>query len=222
MRDVRKSFRTPDGGRLEVLRGASFAVSKGEMVAIRGASGAGKTTLLHLVGGLEEADEGSVLLSDFNITRACRAELARFRNREVGFIFQFHHLLPDLTATENVAMPLLISRTSMKEARERARRALERVSLLERAEHPVGQLSGGEQQRVAVARAIVCEPRLVLADEPTGNLDREVGDEISALLSALCRERGAALVVATHNERLASMCDRVLRLESGRLEVEDE
>lgn len=219
VREVRKSFRTPDGGRLEVLRGASFAVSNGEMVAIRGASGAGKTTLLHIVGGLEEADEGTVLLGDFNITRARRAELSQFRNRAVGFIFQFHHLLPDLTATENVAVPLLISRAPMKEARERARKALERVQLLERAEHLVGQLSGGEQQRVAVARAIVCAPRLVLADEPTGNLDREIGDETGALLSSLCREQGAALVVATHNERLARMCDRVLRLENGQLEA---
>ena len=217
MRDVRKSFRTPANATLEVLRGASFTVEAGEMVAIRGASGAGKTTLLHVVGGLEEADEGHVLLNDFNITGARGARLARFRNREVGFIFQFHHLLPDLTAAENVCVPLLISRASMKESRERARAALERVHLLERAEHAVGQLSGGELQRVAVARAICCEPRLILADEPTGNLDKEVGDEIGALLARFCRERGAALVVATHNERLAEICDRVLHLQNGQL-----
>jgi lipoprotein-releasing system ATP-binding protein len=195
----------------------SFVVEAGEMVAVMGASGAGKTTLLHILGGLEEADTGDCLLNDFNIAQARALELARFRNREVGFVFQFHHLLPDLSAAENVAVPLLISRASMKEARERARAALERVRLLERAEHRTGQLSGGEQQRVAVARAIVCEPRLVLADEPTGNLDKEVGDEIGALLASFCREHGAVLIVATHNERLAGLCDRVLHLENGHI-----
>jgi lipoprotein-releasing system ATP-binding protein len=218
VRDVQKSFRTPAGGTLEVLRGVSFVVEAGEMVAVMGASGAGKTTLLHIVGGLEEADSGVVLLNDFNIARARSTELARFRNREVGFVFQFHHLLSDLTAAENVAVPLLISRASMQESIRRARVALERVHLLERAEHPVGQLSGGEQQRVALARAIVCEPGLVLADEPTGNLDKEVGDEIGALLASFCLDNGATLIVATHNERLASSCDRVLRLDGGQIE----
>ena len=217
VREVRKSFRSPQGGLLEVLRGASFEVEAGEMLAIRGASGAGKTTLLQVIGGLEEADAGECLLGDFNITRASAKDAARFRNREVGFVFQFHHLLADLTAAENVAMPLLIARTSMQESMRLARVALERVGLLERTGHRVGELSGGEQQRVAVARAIVCEPKVVLADEPTGNLDQEVGDEIGALLASFCRERRAALVVATHNERLAALCDRVLHLESGRL-----
>lgn len=193
-------------------------VEAGEMLAVMGASGAGKTTLLHILGGLEEADSGDCFLNDFNIAAARSAELARFRNRDVGFVFQFHHLLADLSATENVAMPLLIQRASMKEARERALAALEHVRLLERAEHRTGQLSGGEQQRVAVARAIVCQPGLVLADEPTGNLDKEVGDEIGALLASYCRERGAALIVATHNERLASLCDRMLPLENGKIE----
>jgi lipoprotein-releasing system ATP-binding protein len=214
--DVRKSFRTPTGGRLEVLRGVSFEIGAGEAVALMGASGAGKTTLLHVVGGLEEADSGDCFLNDFNIARARAKELARFRNRAVGFVFQFHHLLPDLTAAENVSLPLLINRTPMKEAGERARASLERVHLLERAEHRTGQLSGGEQQRVAIARAIVCEPQLVLADEPTGNLDKAGGDEIGALLASYCREQGASLLVATHNERIASMCDRVLQLENGR------
>jgi lipoprotein-releasing system ATP-binding protein len=221
VRGVRKSFRTPTGSTLEVLRGVSFRAKAGEMVAVMGASGAGKTTLLHVVGGLEEADSGDCFLGDFNIMRAPRGELARFRNREVGFVFQFHHLLPDLTAAENVAMPLLISRASMKESMRRARLALERVQLLERAEHSIGQLSGGEQQRVAVARAIVCEPQLVLADEPTGNLDKEVGDEIGALLTDFCREHHASMVIATHDERLAGLCDRVLRLEKGELKMED-
>jgi lipoprotein-releasing system ATP-binding protein len=218
VRDLRKSFRTPANQTLEVLRGVSFAVEAGEMVALMGASGAGKTTLLHVVGGLEEADGGDCFLGDFNITRARSKELSRFRNRKVGFVFQFHHLLPDLTAGENVAMPLLINRISIKEARERALLALERVRLIERAEHRTGQLSGGEQQRVAVARAIVCEPGLVLADEPTGNLDALVGDEIGTLLASLCHEQGAAMLIATHNERLAARCDRVLRLEEGKIE----
>jgi lipoprotein-releasing system ATP-binding protein len=216
---VRKSFHTPAGGELEVLRGVSFRVEAGEMVAVMGASGAGKTTLLHILGGLEEADSGDCLLNDFNIARARSQQLACFRNEQVGFVFQFHHLLSDLTAAENVAVPLLISRASMKEAGERARAALERVHLLQRAEHRVGQLSGGEQQRVAVARAIVREPGLLLADEPTGNLDKDVADEIAALLASFCRERGAALIVATHNEGLAGVCDRVLRLENGQIEI---
>jgi lipoprotein-releasing system ATP-binding protein len=217
VRQLWKSFRAPTGGLIEVLRGASFEVGAGERVAIRGASGAGKTTLLHLVCGLESADAGDCLLGDFNITRASRSAAARFRNREVGVVFQSHHLLPDLTAAENVAVPMLIGRAPMKESMRRARAALERVRVLGRAEHRVGELSGGEQQRVAVARALVCEPLLLLADEPTGNLDREVGDEIGALLASYSRERGAALLVATHNERLASLCDRVLYLEGGRL-----
>jgi lipoprotein-releasing system ATP-binding protein len=219
VRDVRKSFRAPSGDRLEVLRGVSFEVAAGEMVAVRGSSGAGKTTLLHVVGGLEEADGGECFLGEFNITRTRGSELARFRNEQVGFVFQFHHLLPDLTATENVCLPLLINRTPMKEARKRALLALERVRLSERAEHRTAQLSGGEQQRVAVARAVVSEPGLVLADEPTGNLDAAVGDEIGSLLASLCREHGAAMLIATHNERLAALCDRVLRLEHGKIEI---
>jgi lipoprotein-releasing system ATP-binding protein len=215
--DVQKSFLTPAGARLEVLRGVSFEVRAGEAVALMGASGAGKTTLLHIIGGLEEADRGSCFLNDFNIARARSKDLARFRNREIGFVFQFHHLLPDLTAAENVSVPLMINRAPQREVKEKALAALERVRLSDRAEHQAGQLSGGEQQRVAIARAIVCEPRLVLADEPTGNLDKEVGDEIGALLASYCREREAALIVATHNERLAGLCDRALRLENGEI-----
>lgn len=217
MNDVQKSFLTPAGARLEVLRGVSFEVRAGEAVALMGASGAGKTTLLHIIGGLEEADKGSCFLNDFNIARARSKDLARFRNREVGFVFQFHHLLPDLTAAENVSVPLMINRAPQREVTEKALAALERVRLSDRAGHQAGQLSGGEQQRVAIARAIVCEPRLVLADEPTGNLDKEVGDEIGALLASYCREQEAALIVATHNERLAGLCDRTLRLENGEI-----
>lgn len=216
VREVRKSFRTPHNSVLEVLRGVSLTVEAGEMVAITGASGAGKSTLLHILGGLEEADGGEVLLGDFNVTRARSSSLTRFRNREIGFVFQFHHLLPDLTATENVALPLLINR---EPGRTRALSALERVGLRERADHLVTELSGGEQQRVAVARALACEPRVVLADEPTGNLDAVAGDEIGAMLASFCRERLAALLIATHNQRLAEACDRILYLENGQLKT---
>ncbi len=212
-----KAFRTPLNENLEVLRGASFEASAGEMVAIRGASGAGKSTLLHIVGGLEEADRGSVRAGDFDLASARASRLADFRNREIGFVFQFHHLLPDLTAFENVLLPLLISRAHAHKSRRRAHEALERVGLMERARHSVGQLSGGEQQRVAVARALVCEPSIVLADEPTGNLDTQAGEEIGSMLHTYCRSRRAVVVVATHNESLAETCDRVLYLRDGQL-----
>ncbi len=214
---MRKAFRTPSGARLEVLRGVSFAAACGEMLAIVGASGSGKSTLLHVLGGLEAPDSGEVSFGDFELTRAGRAELARFRERDVGFVFQFHHLLPDLTAAENVSLPLLINRQSRIESMKRALHALEGVGLKERATHSVGQLSGGEQQRVAVARALVHRPRLVLADEPTGNLDATIGDEIGAMLADYCRARPATIILATHNERLAAACDRVLLLQDGAL-----
>ncbi|HEY0404274.1 MAG TPA: ABC transporter ATP-binding protein [Pyrinomonadaceae bacterium] len=215
--DLEKSFNAPTGARLEVLRGVSLAVAPCEMVAIVGASGSGKSTLLHILGGLEAADAGSVRFEEFDLTRAVGSELARFREREVGFVFQFHHLLPDLTAAENVALPLLIHRRPRAESMRRALAELEESGLTERAAHNVGQLSGGEQQRVAVARALVKQPRLVLADEPTGNLDAAHGDEIGAMLASYCRTKRAAVAVATHNERLARLCDRVLLLKDGRL-----
>ncbi|HYJ45087.1 MAG TPA: ABC transporter ATP-binding protein [Pyrinomonadaceae bacterium] len=215
--DLRKSFRTPGGDRLEVLRGISFTASGGEMVAIRGASGAGKSTLLHVLGGLESADSGSVRISDFDVTRARGSRLARYRNEVVGFVFQFHHLLPDLTAAENVALPLLISRSPRRTSRERAIEALEEMQLGERAAHPVGHLSGGEQQRVALARALVKRPGLVLADEPTGNLDAARGEEVGTVLNSYCRRAGAIVIVATHNSHLAKTCDRTLILEDGRI-----
>ena len=214
---LRKSFRDPAGGVLEVLRGVSFEASAGEAVAIVGASGAGKSTLLHLLGGLEPADEGAVRLGEFEVTRAGAEELARWRSREVGFVFQLHRLLPDLTALENVALPLLVARVKAKEARERALEMLAGVGLRERAAHLAGELSGGEQQRAALARALVARPRLVLADEPTGNLDARTGAEVGALLLASARERGAAVIVSTHNERLARGCDRALLLRDGRV-----
>jgi lipoprotein-releasing system ATP-binding protein len=215
---VRKSFRGPAGGVLEVLRGVSFALGAGEMAAVVGASGAGKTTLLHVLAGLERADAGSARLGDFEILGAGPKELARFRQRDLGFVFQFHHLLPDLSAEENVALPLAVAREGWGRARRAASEMLEAVGLGGRGAHAAGELSGGEQQRVAVARALVTRPRLVLADEPTGNLDAATGAEVGALLFELCRRRGACVLVATHNESLAARCDRVLALRDGLVE----
>ena len=201
-----------------MLRDVSFSAGAGEVLAIMGASGAGKSTLLHLVGGLEAVDGGSIMLGDFDIARARARDLASFRNENVGFVFQSHRLLPDLTATENVALPLLIGRGAWRESMQRVRVALERAGLGERAAHPVGHLSGGEQQRVAVARAVIKSPGLLLADEPTGNLDTGGAYEVCEMLISFCRERAAVGVVATHNERLAGLCDRTLRLQNGSLE----
>lgn len=217
-----KAFETSTGARLEVLRGASLSVNEGEAVAIVGASGSGKSTLLHILGGLEAADSGEVCFGEFDLARAASAELARFRGRSVGFVFQFHHLLPDLTAAENVALPLRINRLSRAQSMERAHAILESVGLRERAGQGVGQLSGGEQQRVAVARALITRPRLVLADEPTGNLDAAIGAEVGAILSDYARRQRAAVLIATHNERLAQLCDRILVLHDGLLsEIDD-
>ena len=215
--DLRKSFPTPAGERIEVLRGVSFSAEPGEAVAIVGASGAGKSTLLHLLGGLETPDHGSIVAGKFSIDRARPAALAEFRNRHLGLIFQFHHLLADLTAAENVSLPLMISRTSSGEARSRALRALAEAGLEQRSSHLVGHLSGGEQQRVAVCRALVTRPGLVLADEPTGNLDQAIADEIALSLVSYARKSKAIVIVATHNQRLADLCDRTLLLSDGRL-----
>jgi lipoprotein-releasing system ATP-binding protein len=216
--DLRKSFREPSGGVLEVLRGASLKLGAGEAAAVVGASGAGKTTLLYVVGGLEAADAGGVRLGGFDVTSATPSGLVRWRGAAVGFVFQFHHLLADLSALENVALPLLVARARRGEAVARARALLERVGLGARLDHAAGELSGGEQQRVAVARALVARPRLVLADEPTGNLDPRTGFEVGRLLLSLCRETRACALLATHNEDLASLCDRRLVLREGRLE----
>jgi len=213
--DLRKSFSSPSGEKLEVLRGVFLSAGPGEMLAIRGASGAGKSTLLHTIGTLEAADAGVIKLEGFAITGSNRTALARYRNRDVGFVFQFHHLLPDFTAVENVALPLSIGRVGLRASLERASDALEKVGLAERANHPIGHLSGGEQQRVAVARALIQEPRLVLADEPTGNLDEATGEQIGLLLNDYRRRHNAIVVLATHNARLAESCDRTLMLEEG-------
>jgi lipoprotein-releasing system ATP-binding protein len=215
--DLRKSFSSPTGERVEVLRGVSFTASAGQAVAIVGTSGAGKSTLLHLVGGLEEPDHGRIVMGSFEVDRASPMALAAFHGHQVGLIFQFHHLLHDLSAAENVALPLVIARTSWPEAMARAVQSLRNLGLGARAAHPVGHLSGGEQQRVAVCRALIAQPALVLADEPTGNLDADFAKEIGETLVAYARSRRAIVLLATHNERLAHLCDRILVLTEGRL-----
>jgi lipoprotein-releasing system ATP-binding protein len=217
VRELRKAYASPSGAVLEVLRGVSFTLAAGEMLAVTGASGAGKSTLLHLLGGLDAADGGSARLGEVELTRLRGAELARVRNEDVGFVFQFHHLLPDLSALENVALPLLVARRNPREARAAASAMLRAVGLSGRVSHRPGELSGGEQQRTAIARALVHAPRLVLADEPTGNLDARTGAEVADLLSTLARTHGAAVIVATHNAQLADACDRTLALRDGRL-----
>ena len=201
--DLRKSFLAPNGERIEVLRGVTFTANPGESLAITGASGSGKSTLLHLLGGLEAPDHGQITLNS--------------QRKEIGFVFQFHYLLPDLSAVENVALPLLIARWKKKLAFERAMLLLEETGLRDRAEHPIAHLSGGEQQRVAVARALVTEPTLLLADEPTGNLDEAISEQIGQTLVDYARKRSAITIMATHSARLASMCDRVLVLDGGRI-----
>ena len=187
------------------------------MVAIIGASGVGKSTLLHVLGTLDRPEEGKVTVEGQDVFALPETPLREFRNRTIGFVFQFHHLLPEFTALENVMMPLLIGRRPEAEARQAARRVLQEVGLTDREEHRPSALSGGEQQRVAVARALVRSPRLLLADEPSGNLDKDTGDRLHDLLRRLNRERGATVIVVTHNERLSQACDRRLRLEGGRL-----
>jgi lipoprotein-releasing system ATP-binding protein len=203
--------------KLQVLRGLDLTVEKGEMVAIVGASGVGKSTLLHVLGGLDAIDAGTVRIGDQDLAVMKSDALTAFRNRHVGFVFQFHHLLPEFTAHENAGMPMRIARLPANERESRASAMLARVGLAERAAHNPGMLSGGEQQRVAIARALVMEPALLLADEPTGDLDEHTADALHDLLREMHRERGLTSVIATHNPRLAAACDRVLRLEEGKL-----
>jgi lipoprotein-releasing system ATP-binding protein len=215
-RSIVKSY--PVGGRsLTVLRDLDLQVEGGEMVAIVGASGVGKSTLLHLLGGLDHVDEGAVIIGGTELTGLPDAQVVAFRNRRVGFVFQFHHLLPEFTALENAEMPMRIARMPMSDARPRAQELLRRVGLGERLTHRPGMLSGGEQQRVAVARALVMQPSLLLADEPTGDLDEQTADTLHALLRDMHQAYGLTSIIATHNPRLAAACDRVLRLESGHL-----
>jgi lipoprotein-releasing system ATP-binding protein len=200
-----------------VLRDLDLQVAKGEMLAIVGASGVGKSTLLHLLGALDRSDAGSVYVADREITAMSDSAVVEFRNRHVGFVFQFHHLLPEFDAAENVEMPMRVARIPRDQSRRRASDLLSRVGLGARLTHRPGMLSGGEQQRVAVARALVMQPLLLLADEPTGDLDEDTADTLHALLREMHAEHGLTSVIATHNPRLAAACDRVLRLEQGRL-----
>jgi len=215
-RGIDKNYSTPTGP-LEVLRGIDLAVTRGTILAIVGASGAGKSTLLNILGTLDHADAGTLAFRGARVDTLSEGDLARFRALSLGFVFQFHHLLPEFTAEENVMMPLLIARLEPQAARARAQAALRDVGLEARWQHRPSELSGGEAQRVAVARALVAEPELVLADEPSGNLDQQSAAALHELIASLARVRHQTFVIVTHNDRLAAVAHRVMRLEAGRL-----
>src|SRR5688500_4493021 len=215
--DLRKSFLAPNGDRIEVLRGVTFTAKHGEVIAISGPSGSGKSTLLHLLGGLDTADHGTIAFDGIEITNLEPRRLSTLRCTQIGFVFQFHYLLPDLSALENVALPLLIARETHDYAYGRAASLLQDAHLVGREDHPISHLSGGEQQRVALARALVTHPRLLLADEPTGNVDAEIGEELGKALVSYVRNNNAIAVMATHSSELASLCDRSLILDGGRI-----
>ena len=217
LENVCKSF-DHFGKRIEVLKGISLAMEKGDSLAIMGASGVGKSTLLNIMGSLERPTEGTVRFRDRNIYEMVGEEISRLRNRDIGFVFQFHHLLPELNAVENAMMPALIGRYPRKQALEMAREVLARVGLEKRMTHRAGELSGGEQQRVAIARALIMKPKIILGDEPTGNLDWLTGEEIAELLIELNRHEGVAMVIATHNDKLARKMSRKMELINGRME----
>jgi lipoprotein-releasing system ATP-binding protein len=220
--EVRQVFKSYflHGKRIDVLNGVSLDIEKGELVSLVGASGAGKSTFLHVVGTLDAPAAGELRFQGRNVFGLSDAEVARFRNREIGFVFQSHYLLPEFTALENVAMPALIQRSDAKTAMREARGLLERVGLSARVDHRPGELSGGEAQRVALARALVLKPALLLADEPTGNLDPVTGAGIHALLREVNRDLGITAVVVTHNEDLARSMPRRLRLSGGQVSAE--
>jgi lipoprotein-releasing system ATP-binding protein len=200
---------------VEVLRGIDLSIKAGERVAIMGASGSGKSTLLHLLGGLEKPTEGEVILDGFNLNKISASQLSRLRNRSLGFIYQFHHLLGEFTLIENVAMPLLIGGQSVKAAKTQAVELLQRVGLGHRIQHKPGELSGGERQRAAVARALINKPHCVLADEPTGNLDSKTAEQIYQLMLELNQELNVSFLIVTHDPELAAKMDKVLHMEDG-------
>ncbi|MBN1958112.1 MAG: ABC transporter ATP-binding protein [Desulfuromonadales bacterium] len=211
---LEKQFMTP-GGVIEVLRDINMHITAGERVAVMGTSGAGKTTLMHILGGLDQPTFGEVIFEGLSLSDLRGSALDAFRNQTIGFVFQFHQLLPEFSAVENVMMPLLIGGCARSEAVDKATTLLQEVGLGHRLTHKPGALSGGEQQRVAIARALVREPRLLLADEPTGNLDSSTSDEILALLNQMHQSRGLTMIIVTHNTPLATSLDRVLKLEDG-------
>ena len=215
-RQLGKTFGEGDVA-LNILRDIDFTVNTGERIAITGVSGSGKSTLLHLLGGLDEPTSGDVSITGQSLASLSPVQLGRLRNKTLGFIYQFHHLLPEFTATENVAMPLLVGGVRPAQAREQAESLLARVGLSARLTHKPGEMSGGERQRAAVARALVTQPACVLADEPTGNLDRQNAEQVYALMLELNQEFGTSLLVATHDSLIAERMDRVVRLEDGRL-----
>jgi len=215
-RDLTKIYKTL-AGEVVVFEGIHLDVRKGSLIAVIGPSGAGKSTLLHLLGGLDVPARGTVRFAGRNIFEMAGAELARFRNRHVGFVFQFHHLLPEFTALENTLMPRLIRGESRGDIQLDAKQILERVGLSHRLDHKVGEMSGGEQQRVAIARALIGSPELFLADEPTGNLDHRTGETVFQMIRELHKEKGLTSVIVTHNVRLAVQCDEVWEMDSGLL-----
>jgi len=213
---LRKEF-SRKTGTLEVLKGISFSLERGEMLGVVGVSGAGKTTLLQIVGTLDRPTSGAVVYDGRDVTGMGEEELAGFRNRSIGFVFQFHHLLPEFNSRENVMLPCLISGMSWEEADRRATELLAEVGLSDRLTHRVGEISGGEQQRVAICRALAMGPEVILADEPTGNLDKETASGVMDLLETLNRNRGLSMVVVTHNEELAGRMHRVIQIDDGRI-----
>ena len=214
---IEKSF-YPPAGELKILKGVDLSIGEGEVLAIVGASGVGKSTFLHVLGTLDRPTSGNVLYDGKDVFTLDNTSLASFRNRTIGFVFQFHHLLPEFTALENVMIPGMISSAHPAELKSRAEELLNELGVLERKDHRPGELSGGEQQRVAVARALILNPKVVLADEPTGNLDTATGEDLFTLLLRLNKDKGITFVLVTHNESLAKRCHRVLKMVDGKFE----